>query len=49
MVARQFIFRMREFEQMEMQFSLKPGEEMQWYASIEISCMAWHFFKHTCP
>jgi glycyl-tRNA synthetase len=30
-VARQFIFRMREFEQMEMQFFIKPGTEMQWY------------------
>ena len=30
-VARQFIFRMREFEQMEMQFFVKPGTEMEWY------------------
>jgi len=30
-VARQFIFRMREFEQMEMQFFVKPGEELTWY------------------
>ena len=30
-VARQFIFRMREFEQMEMQFFVRPGEEMKWY------------------
>jgi len=30
-VARQFIFRMREFEQMEMQFFVKPGEELKWY------------------
>ena len=30
-VARQFIFRMREFEQMEMQFFIRPGEEMEWY------------------
>ena len=30
-VARQFIFRMREFEQMEMQFFIKPGTEMDWY------------------
>ncbi|TAL58713.1 MAG: glycine--tRNA ligase, partial [Bacteroidetes bacterium] len=29
-VARQFLFRMREFEQMEMQFFVRPGEEMQW-------------------
>ncbi len=32
-VARQFIFRMREFEQMEMQFFVRPGEEMEWYKS----------------
>ena len=30
-VARQFIFRMREFEQMEMQFFVRPGTEMEWY------------------
>ena len=30
-IARQFIFRMREFEQMEMQFFVRPGEEMKWY------------------
>jgi glycyl-tRNA synthetase len=30
-VARQFIFRMREFEQMEMQFFVRPGSQMQWY------------------
>ncbi len=30
-VARQFIFRMREFEQMEMQYFIKPGTEMEWY------------------
>jgi glycyl-tRNA synthetase len=30
-VARQFIFRMREFEQMEMEFFCRPGEEMKWF------------------
>ena len=30
-IARQFIFRMREFEQMEMQFFVKPGDEIKWY------------------
>ena len=30
-VARQFIFRMREFEQMEMQFFVKPGTELDWF------------------
>ena len=30
-VARQFIFRMREFEQMEMQYFVRPGTEMAWF------------------
>ena len=33
-VARQFIFRMREFEQMEMQFFVRPGTQMEWYLSL---------------
>lgn len=41
-VARQFIFRMREFEQMEMQFFLRPGEEMKWYAYWKEARMKWH-------
>jgi glycyl-tRNA synthetase len=41
-VARQFIFRMREFEQMEMQFFVKPGEEMQWYDYWKQTRMNWH-------
>jgi glycyl-tRNA synthetase len=41
-VARQFIFRMREFEQMEMQFFLKPGEEMQWYNHWKEKRLRWH-------
>ncbi len=41
-VARQFIFRMREFEQMEMQFFVKPGTEMQWYEHWKQTRMAWH-------
>lgn len=41
-VARQFIFRMREFEQMEMQFFVKPGEEMHWYDYWKNTRMAWH-------
>ena len=41
-VARQFIFRMREFEQMEMQFFVKPGEEMQWYNYWKEERMKWH-------
>lgn len=41
-VARQFIFRMREFEQMEMQFFVKPGEEMQWYEYWKETRLKWH-------
>src|SRR5690606_7665147 len=41
-VARQFIFRMREFEQMEMQFFVKPGEEMKWYEFWKEKRMRWH-------
>ena len=41
-VARQFIFRMREFEQMEMQFFVRPGEEMKWYEYWKEQRMKWH-------
>jgi glycyl-tRNA synthetase len=41
-VARQFIFRMREFEQMEMQFFVKPGEEMQYYEYWKKARLDWH-------
>jgi len=41
-VARQFIFRMREFEQMEMQFFVRPGSEMEWYHHWADRRMAWH-------
>ena len=41
-VARQFIFRMREFEQMEMQFFVRPGEEMKWYDYWKDFRMKWH-------
>ncbi|MDV3310644.1 MAG: glycine--tRNA ligase [Cyclobacteriaceae bacterium] len=41
-VARQFIFRMREFEQMEMQFFVPPGEEMRWYEYWKERRMKWH-------
>ena len=41
-VARQFIFRMREFEQMEMQFFVKPGTEMQWYEHWKQARLNWH-------
>ncbi len=41
-VARQFIFRMREFEQMEMQFFVRPGEEMDWFNKWKETRMSWH-------
>lgn len=41
-VARQFIFRMREFEQMEMQFFVRPGTEMEWYERWKAKRMQWH-------
>lgn len=41
-VARQFIFRMREFEQMEMQFFVRPGTEMEWYEYWKEQRMKWH-------
>ncbi len=41
-VARQFIFRMREFEQMEMQFFIRPGDEMGWYEKWKATRMSWH-------
>lgn len=41
-VARQFIFRMREFEQMEMQFFVRPGEELKWFEYWKEERMNWH-------
>ncbi len=41
-VARQFIFRMREFEQMEMQFFVKPGTELEWFPKWKETRMKWH-------
>ncbi|MBC6608262.1 glycine--tRNA ligase [Hymenobacter sp. BT188] len=41
-VARQFIFRMREFEQMEMQFFVRPGTEMEWYQQWKETRKRWH-------
>ncbi len=46
-VARQFIFRMREFEQMEMQFFVKPGEQQKWYEYWKEFRMKWHQAIHT--
>jgi glycyl-tRNA synthetase len=41
-VARQFIFRMREFEQMEMQFFIRPGTQKEWYTYWKEERMKWH-------
>jgi glycyl-tRNA synthetase len=41
-VARQFIFRMREFEQMEMQFFVRPGDEIKWYEYWKEKRLSWH-------
>lgn len=48
-VARQFIFRMREFEQMEMQFFIRPGEGKKWYAYWKEMRMKWHTALGTPP
>lgn len=41
-VARQFVFRMREFEQMEMQFFIRPGSQNEWYEFWKTERMKWH-------
>ncbi len=41
-VARQFIFRMREFEQMEMQFFIRPGTQKEWYEYWKVERLKWH-------
>ena len=41
-VARQFIFRMREFEQMEMQFFIPPGTQKEWYEQWKETRLKWH-------
>ena len=41
-VARQFIFRMREFEQMEMQFFVRPGTELEWFKHWKEERLRWH-------
>ncbi len=41
-VARQFIFRMREFEQMEMQFFVRPGEELKYFDYWRSARLEWH-------
>ena len=48
-VARQFIFRMREFEQMEMQFFIQPGTQQKWYDYWKETRMKWHLALGTPP
>ncbi|PIY30705.1 MAG: glycine--tRNA ligase, partial [Bacteroidetes bacterium CG_4_10_14_3_um_filter_42_6] len=48
-VARQFIFRMREFEQMEMQFFVQPGQEIKWYEYWKAERMKWHLSLGISP
>lgn len=48
-VARQFIMRMREFEQMEMQFFVRPGTEMEWYNYWKETRLKWHLALGTSP
>jgi glycyl-tRNA synthetase len=48
-VARQFIFRMREFEQMEMQFFIPPGSQKEWYAYWKETRLNWHKALGTAP
>ena len=48
-VARQFIFRMREFEQMEMQFFIKPGTQKEWYEHWKNERMQWHLSLGIAP
>lgn len=48
-VARQFIFRMREFEQMEMQFFVRPGTEGDWYKYWKEARLQWHLSLGISP
>lgn len=48
-VARQFTFRMREFEQMEMQFFVPPGTELDWFEKWKKTRLKWHLALGTAP
>jgi glycyl-tRNA synthetase len=48
-IARQFIMRMREFEQMEMQFFVRPGEDEKWFAYWKEARLKWHLALGTSP
>ncbi len=40
-VARQFVFRTREFEQMEMEFFCEPGTQVEWFDYWTEFCVNW--------
>ena len=48
-IARQFIMRMREFEQMELQFFIRPGTEMEWYEKWKATRLKWHLALGSDP
>ena len=48
-IARQFIMRMREFEQMEMQFFVRPGEDQKWFEYWKQARLKWHVALGTAP
>ena len=48
-IARQFIMRMREFEQMEMQFFVRPGEDKKWFEYWKDARLKWHKALGTPP
>ncbi|GHE41202.1 glycine--tRNA ligase [Sphingobacterium griseoflavum] len=48
-IARQFIMRMREFEQMEMQFFVRPGSELEWYSKWKETRLKWHLALGSDP
>ncbi len=48
-IARQFIMRMREFEQMEMQFFVRPGEDQKWFEYWKQARLKWHEALGTAP
>ena len=48
-IARQFIIRMREFEQMEMQFFVRPGTQKEWFEQWKQARLKWHLALGTAP
>ena len=48
-IARQFIMRMREFEQMELQFFVRPGTELEWYEKWKETRLKWHLALGSDP